>query len=130
MASEPEAGRIVWWDLTVPDAEAVRDFYADLLGWTAKDHPVGDYVDYEMRPAGSEETVAGICHQRGANADLPPVWLPYVRVADVDAAAARALARGGRIVAGPRAMGGSRFCVVEDPAGAKLALFGPAAPEA
>jgi hypothetical protein len=125
MANADENGRIVWWDLTVPDAEAVRDFYGEVVGWSWKPHSMGGYDDYDIQLPGSEETVTGICHRRGANADIPSAWLPYVRIADVDAAARRAAAKGGRILAGPRAMGAGRFAVIQDPAGAKLALFGP-----
>jgi predicted enzyme related to lactoylglutathione lyase len=28
-----EAGKLVWFDLTVQDAERVRDFYAEVVGW-------------------------------------------------------------------------------------------------
>jgi predicted enzyme related to lactoylglutathione lyase len=30
---------------------------------------------------------------------------------------------GGKVGAGPRMMGGGRFCVIQDPAGAMCALF-------
>lgn len=125
MTQADDTGRFVWWDLTVDDAEGIRDFYAEVVGWTFAPHAMEGYDDYEVRLPDGGETVSGICHRRGPNADLPAAWLPYVRVGDVDAAAARAEARGGRILAGPRAMGGGRFCVIEDPAGARLALFDP-----
>ena len=50
----------------------------------------------------------------------------YVRVADIDASIAACEAGGGKVLDGPRALSGERFCVIEDPAGACLALFGPA----
>ena len=117
-------GKVVWKDLTVPDATAVRDFYAGVVGWTAKDHDMGEYADYEMYPAGSDDCVAGICHARGTNANLPAQWLLYVSVADVAASAARCEALGGKVLDGPRAMGKQQFCVIQDPAGAVLGLIG------
>ena len=36
-AERPAVGSIKWFDLTVPDATAVRDFYRDVVGWTAVD---------------------------------------------------------------------------------------------
>lgn len=116
----PRAGEIVWRDLTVPDAGAVRRFYESVVGWETSPHPMGDYDDYEVRVPGGD-VVAGICHARGDNAALPPRWLLYVAVDDVDAAAARAVGMGGRILDGPRAMGPNRFCALEDPAGAAIA---------
>jgi predicted enzyme related to lactoylglutathione lyase len=125
--SEPETppvGSIVWRDLTLEEAENVRDFYASVVGWKVKAHDMGDYEDYEMRMPGTGETVAGICHARGANDDLPPQWLVYVQVEDVEASAARCLELGGRVLDGPRAMGGQLFCCIEDPEGAVLGLVG------
>ena len=119
-------GIITWWDLTVPDAGVVRAFYEHVVGWKSREHPMGEYADYEMRTADGATTAAGICHTRGANADLPPQWLPYIQVADVEAAAARCRDHGGEIVAGPRRMGGGLFCCIRDPAGAVAALYGPA----
>ncbi len=121
--SETKLGEIVWRDLTVADASSVRDFYADVVGWDVKDHPMGDYNDYEMVAPGSGETVAGVCHARGTNAGVPPQWLMYVTVADVAASAERCTVLGGTVIDGPRPMGEKPFCVVQDPAGAVLALM-------
>ena len=125
-AGDEAVGAIVGTDLTVPNAGEVRDFYAAVVGWTSTDFDLGDRTDYVMSAPGGGE-VAGICHPLGDNADLPPQWLVYVRVADLDASMAKAARRGGRVVAGPKRLGGGRYCVVQDPAGAVLALVGPAA---
>lgn len=124
MANElPGVGEVVWRDLTVPDAAAVRDFYTEVVGWTAREHPMGDYADYDILAPGGNRPVAGICHARGSNANLPAQWLVYVRVESVAAAAERCVELGGEIVDGPRSMGGSSFCVIRDPAGAVLGLL-------
>lgn len=128
MSKETEfrPGAVEWFDLSVGDAPKVRAFYEAVVGWEGVDHEMDDYADFEMRrPDG--KAVTGICHARGPNADLPPQWLVYINVADVDAAAATCTERGGQVVAGPRAMGRRRFCVIRDPAGAVAALIGPPA---
>lgn len=114
-------GTILWHDLTVPDAAAVRDFYASVLGWSAQDQDCGGYSDFNMQVEG--ETVAGVCHARGTNANIPPAWLMYVQVDDVDRAAATALSAGGTVLDGPRKMGGGNFACIKDPAGAIFAIF-------
>jgi len=119
----PKLGRIVWQDLTVPDADGVRDFYRGVVGWDTNAHDMGDYSDYEMLANGTGDCVAGICHARGPNAKMPAQWLIYVTVADVEASAARCVELGGALVDGPRPMEGKPFCVVRDPAGAVLALI-------
>ena len=71
-----------------------------------------------------EQPAAGVCFARGQNAKLPPQWLIYVSVADLDASVAACLARGGVVVDGPRGMGEQRLAVIRDPAGAHLGLLG------
>ncbi len=87
---------------------------------------MGDYHDYTMNSPADDQTKAGICHARGFNADLPPVWLIYITVENVDEAAARCRSLGGKIVVAPKGMGAyGRYCVIQDPAGAHAALFEP-----
>lgn len=127
MSSQEPArpGTICWTDLTVPNAEAVRDFYAQVVGWKHEPVDMGGYSDFNMLPPGGGQGVAGLCHARGTNADLPPQWLVYVVVEDVDQSAARCVQLGGHVVAKPRDLSGGRFCVIRDPAGAVCALYQP-----
>ena len=121
-----ELGKIGWIDLTVPDAEAVRDFYQHVTGWVPSPVGMGDYEDYCMTPPGAEQPVAGICHARGHNADLPPVWLIYITVANLDEAVRRCLERGGKVRIPAKDMGGQgHYAIIEDPAGAVTGLFEP-----
>ena len=71
------------------------------------------------------EAVTGICHALGGNAELPPGWLIYIVVADVEASAAACEKNGGEIVVQPKGLAGGRFCVIRDPAGATAALYQP-----
>ncbi len=117
-------GAIGWSDLTVPNAEEVRDFYRAVVGWEAVGVEMDDYSDFLMNDPSTGDTQAGVCHARGRNADLPPQWLVYIRVEDLDRSMERCAAVGGRVTAGPKPLGGdARYCVVEDPAGAVAALF-------
>ena len=118
-----DAGTILWCDLTVPEAESVRDFYGEVVGWIPQGVPMDGYEDYGMVPAAGTHPVAGICHATGPNANLPAQWLIYITVDDCDAAAERCRQQGGTVLDGPRSMGGGRFCVIRDPAGAVCALY-------
>ncbi len=115
-------GTIGWFDLTVADAGAIKDFYSAVVGWKATETPVSDYADYTMEaPRGP---VSGICHARGANANLPPVWLIYLHVADLDDSLASVRQLGGEVISGPTDYGPSgRFAIIRDPAGAHCALY-------
>ena len=118
-------GKIGWIDMTVDDADSLRDFYQQVVGWQVEDTSMGDYSDYTMLSPGDGEAVAGVCHARGSNADLRGGWLIYITVADVDASAATCVEMGGKILVEPRGLAGGRFCVIEDPAGAVSALYQP-----
>lgn len=125
MAEALKPGSIAWTDLTVPDADALRDFYARVTGWKAEPLSMGEYSDYVM-VSSAGDGVAGICHARGPNAKVPPQWLIYIVVEDVDRAVAECVALGGQVIDGPRPMAGGSFCVIRDPAGAVCALCKPA----
>lgn len=125
--NKPEIGTITWTDLTVPNAEEVKTFYSAVVGWKTEAVSMGGYSDFNMNAPVSGKMVAGICHARGFNAGLPPQWLVYITVANVEESARRVTELGGKIISAPRDMGGyGRCCVIQDPAGAVAALFEPA----
>jgi predicted enzyme related to lactoylglutathione lyase len=122
-------GQIGWIDLTVPDAPALRDFYQGVTGSTPSPVEMGDYHDFCMHPPGEPKPVAGICHARGENVGLPPVWLIYIIVDDLDHSIRRCQELRGKLLRPATRIGpNGRFCVIQDPAGAMCALFEPAKP--
>jgi uncharacterized protein len=123
--SDFKAGQIGWVDLSVPDAPRLRDFYSAVVGWDSAPLSMGDYDDYNMLPPKSGAPVAGICHALGKNA-LPPVWLIYITVADLDESLTACARLGGRRVSDISEGEWGRFAVIEDPAGAFSALYQPA----
>lgn len=118
-----KVGEILWRDLTVNNAEQVRDFYKAVVGWQSSGQDMGGYEDFNMISPTTGETVAGVCHARGSNAGLPAQWLIYITVEDVAASARKCVELGGKVLNGPRKMGGGDFCVIQDPAGAVCALY-------
>ena len=112
-------GTINWHDLTVPNADEVRDFYSAVVGWTYEGLDMGGYEDYVMKsPSG--DGVSGICHARGVNAGVPAQWLLYITVANLAESLEKVVANGGEIVY--RSNGGT-MAVIKDPAGAVCALY-------
>lgn len=119
-------GRIAWLDLTVADAVATRDFYRKVVGWTAQDvervDDSGAYADFSML-AHDGVPAAGVCHARGANLGLPPVWLIHLPVGDLAESVRRVREEGGRVVHETRGINGEGGgAVIEDPVGAYFAL--------
>lgn len=117
-------GTVIWTDITVPNADEVRDFYQAVIGWKIFDVDMGDYKDYSMIPPTGEMPAVGICHAQGSNAGLPPQWLIYVAVDNLDQSIEAVERLGGKVIQPTRDMGdGNQFCVIQDPAGAVMALF-------
>lgn len=120
-------GRIAWLDLTVPDAERTRDFYKKVIGWTSEDVEMedgnGKYSDYNML-AEDGTPAAGICHARGLNADLPPVWLLYLPVGDLEESIRLVNEEGGKVLKAVTDDDGQYvYAVIQDPVGVYLALL-------
>ena len=116
-------GKVEWMDLTVPDAGQLQKFYTSVVGWSSNDVDMGSYSDFNLNLPGTEDTIAGVCHSRSNNDNIPSQWLIYVRVESVADSAERCKKMGGEVLDGPRRMGGSNFCVIKDPAGAVMALL-------
>ena len=120
------AGRISWLDLTVPDASATRDFYRQVVHWTVQDVEMEDtgepYSDYNMLGEDGNPA-AGVCHARGSNLGLPPVWMIYLPVGDLAESIRRVHEEGGKVIKARRGGDGEyAYAVVQDLVGACLAL--------
>jgi uncharacterized protein len=119
-------GAIISADLTVPNAEGIRDFYKQVIGWESEEMKMsdenGDYTDYVMKDQAGN-WVGGVCHARGVNLGIPPQWLVHVNVADIAASVKRCLELGGKVLKEMRGEDGTYYYVViQDPAGAFLSL--------
>jgi hypothetical protein len=119
-------GCIAWLDLSVSDAASTRDFYRGVVGWSVQDVEMEDagerYADYNML-GGDGKPAAGICHARGVNLDLPPIWMIYLPVGDLAESLRRVREEGGKIVKETAGPDGDCTCaVIEDPVGVTLAL--------
>ncbi|MEM0934553.1 MAG: VOC family protein [Pseudomonadota bacterium] len=115
-------GKLGWIDLTVEDANATSAFYSAVCGWTAAPHPMGDYNDFNME-AEDGSSVSGICHARGMNANIPPVWMPYFLVPSLENALETVRANGGTVLEDRSEGGGGGIAIIRDPNGAHCALW-------
>lgn len=124
MSDKLTPGSIGWIDLTVPNADEVRDFYSAVVGWKPENVSMGDYNDYNMTNPVSGEPNAGVCHKKGVNSKLPSVWMAYFIVADMNESIEKVKALGGKILVEPKEMGAQgRIAVIEDPGGAICSLY-------
>ncbi len=125
--AETPVGRICWLDLTVPDASATRDFYRQVVEWSVQDVDMEDggarYADYNMLGEDGDPA-AGICHARGVNVGLPPIWMIYLPVGDLAESVRRVEEEGGKVIKAMRGEDGKDvYAAIQDPVGAYLALI-------
>jgi predicted enzyme related to lactoylglutathione lyase len=114
-------GQFVWYELTTPDVDASRKFYPPITGWGTQPFD----KDYTMWTSGGVP-IAGIFRlgpeqrQKG----IPPNWMPYVDVNNVDETARKATLLGGKVTHGPAEIPGTgRFAVLQDPQGAVFGIY-------
>ncbi|MBO0906202.1 VOC family protein [Jiella sonneratiae] len=82
-------GTPIWYELLTDDQNAAETFYAAVLGWTIAKPDMGPPgIDYRVASA-ADGPVGGIM-KKPEGAPMPPAWLIYFGVNDVDAATARA----------------------------------------
>jgi predicted enzyme related to lactoylglutathione lyase len=113
------AGVPCWAELTVPDPDAARAFYAALLGW-----------DYGSTEADVGGYTVGLVGDRAAGAIGPlpnggeVAWTLYFASDDVDATSAAITENGGMVLMGPGDVGElGRMVIAADPSGATFGVW-------
>ena len=116
-------GRWLWNELHTSDVPKALPFYEKVVGFSHRAMDMGPGGTYHIL---SREGVdrGGVTSHLAPG--VPPHWLPYVDVDDVDATLALARKHGGTVSFGPEDIPGvGRFGGVVDPAGAVLAIMKP-----
>jgi uncharacterized protein len=117
-------GHFCWLDLGTTDRMGAVTFYSQLFGWGHVDAPMDKDV-YTLFNLKDRHTGAVYqLNQEMLGQGIPPHWLLYVSVDDVDVAAARVEPLGGKVLMGPfDVMTVGRMAVIGDPQGATFALW-------
>ena len=123
----PANGAFCWNELATTDLEAAQNFYKTLLGWEIKESKAtgeceGSMVYNEIVVGGQH--VGGIYKMGPEFGQAPSHWVAYVAVDDVDAKARQVWELGGKVCVPPTDIPNvGRFCVINDPTGATIALI-------
>jgi uncharacterized protein len=116
-----EHGTFSWTDLSTPDAEASKAFYASLFGWEFEDNPIPDGGVYVMARLGGRAAAAMF-----ETSERHPAWASYVTVDDVEATTERARELGANVMAEPfDVMDAGRMATLQDPTGAVFCVWEP-----
>jgi len=123
-AAAPAIGTFCWNELMTPDTGAARSFYTSLLGWQAEEMDMGEAGIYTVFKQGDQQ-VAGMMGMSGPQFEgVPPHWMGYIHVADVDTTTAQAEQLGAKVCVPPTDIPNTgRFSVIADPTGAAISLF-------
>ncbi len=113
-------GDWIWIQLTASDANEAAKFYSAVAGYDTSDRPDTEVAEDLLLVSGGYAR-AGISE---VDDDRPPVWVPFVRVANAADAAKRAVGLGAEMILSPQEdiMDGE-LAVIADPAGAVLGLL-------
>jgi predicted enzyme related to lactoylglutathione lyase len=116
-----QPGALVWNELASPDLDASAKFYGDLFGWATR--PLeGSPAPYLVVMNGDRSN-GGIRELSGDDADVPPHWLPYFGVDDIDQGLSRVEELGGTVHGDAIDIGIAKIGIVQDPQGAMFALY-------
>jgi len=123
--SPMQPGSFCWTELMTRDVAAAKKFYSELVGWKLADQAMGGFTYTTITTPGTECSTGGMMQMDGPQFEgVPPHWMPYIAVASVDDKAKQCAALGGKVVMPPMDIPNvGRFCVIEDPTGAKISLF-------
>lgn len=123
-------GSFIWYELMTSNADAASAFYGAVTGWSVAPRDPASPMDYRLisRSDGgsaggllqlSPDMIAGGAH---------PAWLPYLYVADVDAAVAAILADGGRVIMPKMTLPVGAMALMGDPQGVPFYVMTPVPP--
>ena len=124
--TKPKTGEVSWNELLTTDTKASASFYGKLFGWQTAPfaHPEATpgqrpYTLFKIDP--NSMGVGGMIQT--PDAKMPPQWVPYVVVENVDDALARATKLGAKpclpVTSIPDV---GRIAVIQDPQGATIGL--------
>ena len=120
-----QPGTFCWTELMTRDVAAAKKFYGELIGWKMVDQDIAGRPYTVITPPGQKQSVGGLMQMDGPEFEgVPPNWMAYIAVDDIDAKAKRCTELGGTIHVPPTQIPNvGTFCVIQDPTGAAIALF-------
>ena len=124
MSEEKSAhGTFCWNELMTRDAAAAEKFYSELLGWKMADSGMPG-MKYTLIKAGEKDAGGMMEMPPEIPKEVPPHWMGYIAVDDVDSLVEKTKELGGTILFGPQDIPQvGRFCTIQDPTGAVVSLI-------
>lgn len=115
-------GAPIWIDLLSSDPARMRDFYAEVFGWTyeVSGPEFGNYVMFRHRG----RDVAGMAGKQ--QPEMPDAWTVYLHSEDADRSMARVAEAGGTVMCPAMSVGeAGRMAIAQDTTGAFVGVWQP-----
>jgi predicted enzyme related to lactoylglutathione lyase len=123
-----EHGALIWNELSTADKDKAAAFYSAVLPvTTAPSQMPGaeEYVEFQV----GGRSIAGMMDLSSLPPGVPPHWMPYFYVDDVDSIQAAVVRAGGTVMAPAFDMAAGRMAVLADPQGGGFSVIRASAPE-
>jgi uncharacterized protein len=123
-----EPGSFAWTELNTRDMKKASDFFVKVFGYEAK--KLEGPMEYTtLHQPGEQTPVAGVLQMdQNWPKEVPPHWMVYFAVTDVDAALETVAKLGGKTCVPPFDSPYGRISVIEDPQGGMVSLIKPTQP--
>lgn len=123
MSDMPQLGQICWNELATANVQKAKEFYGKVFGWEFADQQMGD-MTYTMIKANGKDLGGIWAIPTDKQKEIPPHWIAYISVANLDEALKSAGESGASIVKPSATVGDcGRFAIIVDPTGAHIALW-------
>jgi predicted enzyme related to lactoylglutathione lyase len=118
------AGNFIWYELMTNDLDAAERFYSAVVGFTVTNSGQ-EGMDYRQWSAPDGSFIGGMM-KTPDGAQMPPCWLGYLYVPDVDAAVSAITAEGGQVYMPKTTLPNvGDIAMVTDPQGAAFYVMTP-----
>jgi predicted enzyme related to lactoylglutathione lyase len=119
---DPPQNTWLWTELFTSDVNAAASFYSELAGYNIGEMDTGVRVPYFVFET-EDEARAGMLEIPEQWEGVTPNWLPYIRVEDAAAVAAKVEALGGKLLLAPSPdVRSGSAAIIMDPTGGVLAI--------
>lgn len=120
-----ENGALCWTELMTGDPARAATFYKSLIGWSSEEMQV-DGRSYTLFKRSDGANAAGMMKMPDDMKGVPPHWLIYFQVGDIQGTVDKAAKSSAKVLVPPTPIPGiGRFAVVADGQGAAFGLLQP-----
>ena len=117
-------GNFVWNELMTTDPDKAKSFFAKVLGWQSENMDMGPNGTYTIWKSQGQMAGGMMKYDPKEMGGVPPHWMAYIEVDDVDARAKQATNEGGRVVVEPFDVPNvGRIALIADPTGAVVGIM-------